>query len=336
MKKYVFKPYSKIFPELFEKEKERIEAFIETDAVIEHIGSTAIPSLGGKGIIDIAIAVKKENLAKVSRQLQSIGYEFRPTFSTPDRLYFIIYLPDLEEGIRRYHIHLTYPENSEWKEFLAFRNHLRKHPESLQEYEKMKQEAAQEANDDGERYRKLKSPMFEKVKFWTKQTNPDSLPTFHFASAKFSQRSTLHQWFEQKHIKEWMHGVGLESTLKGLEKFFQGTSTTTYWVGYDNDVPFAFLITSPEGEDAITLDLFICDLNYLGKGIAVPMIQEFLITQFPKVKRVLIDPEATNTRAIHVYKKVGFKVIGEFTASWHPVPHYQMELDMRDLLNTRK
>jgi len=70
----------------------------------------------------------------------------------------------------------------------------------------------------------------------------------------------------------------------------------------------------------------------LGKGIAVPMIQEFLISQFPNVKKVLIDPEATNKRAIHVYQKVGFKIIGEFIASWHPVPHYQMELYMKDLL----
>jgi RimJ/RimL family protein N-acetyltransferase len=48
-------------------------------------------------------------------------------------------------------------------------------------------------------------------------------------------------------------------------------------------------------------------------------------------KKVLIDPETSNTRAIHVYKKVGFKITGEFIASWHPVPHYQMELDMDTL-----
>jgi RimJ/RimL family protein N-acetyltransferase len=65
------------------------------------------------------------------------------------------------------------------------------------------------------------------------------------------------------------------------------------------------------------------------------MIREFLISQFANVKRVLIDPEVTNTRAIHVYQKVGFTITGEFIASWHPVPHYQMELDMKDLLNLR-
>lgn len=153
----------------------------------------------------------------------------------------------------------------------------------------------------------------------------------HFAHAKASQRSLLHRWFAEPHIQKWMHGVGLQNTINGLEKFFQGRSTTTYWIGYDREVPFAFLITSPEGTDAITLDLFICDLKYLGRGLAVPMIREFLLSQFPAIKRVLIDPEATNVRAIHVYQKVGFKIIGEFIASWHPVPHYLMELHMENM-----
>lgn len=155
---------------------------------------------------------------------------------------------------------------------------------------------------------------------------------FRFAPAESFQKGLLHRWFEQKHIKEWMHGIGLQNTLDGLEKFFQGRSDTTYWIGYENDIPFAFLITSPEGKDATTLDLFICDLNYLGKGLAVPMIKEFLISHFSHVKKVLIDPEATNVKAIHVYQKVGFNITGEFIASWHPVPHYQMELYMKDLV----
>lgn len=159
---------------------------------------------------------------------------------------------------------------------------------------------------------------------------------FIFKNVEAKNRSLVHEWLTQPHIAEWIHGVGLQNTLNGLENFFQGTSDTTYWIGYDKNIPFAFFITSPEGNDATTLDLFICDLNYLGKGIAVPMIQQFLTSQFPNVKRVLIDPEATNARAIHVYKKAGFKIIGEFIANWHPVPHYQMELYMKDLLGIKK
>lgn len=157
-------------------------------------------------------------------------------------------------------------------------------------------------------------------------------PHFHFAPLEMSQRSMVHRWLEQSYIKEWIHGVGLQNTLTGIEAFFQGKSEATYWIGYDKEIPFAFLITFQDGDDTITLDLFICNVDYLGKGFAVPMIREFLVKKFPTIKRVLIDPEATNTRAIHVYQKVGFKIIGEFIASWHPVPHLQMELFMKDIV----
>lgn len=67
-------------------------------------------------------------------------------------------------------------------------------------------------------------------------------------------------------IKEWLHGNGLRNTIEDLGEFFKGTSWEGHWIAYDHDIPFAHLLTSQDGEDAITLDLFICDLNYLGKG----------------------------------------------------------------------
>lgn len=67
---------------------------------------------------------------------------------------------------------------------------------------------------------------------WTNGTKM-LLNEFRFIPAVPSQRSMLHQWFEQKHIRAWMHGVGLQNTLDGLERFFQRKSDTTYWVGYD-------------------------------------------------------------------------------------------------------
>jgi ribosomal protein S18 acetylase RimI-like enzyme len=156
--------------------------------------------------------------------------------------------------------------------------------------------------------------------------------SFRFAHAKPQQKELIHRWLEQDYIKEWIHGVGLQNTLNGLERFFEGSSETIYWIGYELEIPFAFLITSPEGEDATTLDVFICNKDYLGKGLSVPLIRTFLLDHFSHKKKVLIDPEATNHRAIHVYKKVGFKIIGEFIASWHPVPHYQMELHLEDMI----
>ena len=141
--------------------------------MIEHIGSTAVLGLGGKGIIDIAIAVARQEMDSVTRRLQNLGYEFRPTFSTPDRAYFVIYLPDPEEGTRRYHIHLTYPESRDWVGLVGFRDYLRNHPEAVQEYAAMKQKAALDADQDGEKYRKLKEPMFKKFQDHSQAVKPD-------------------------------------------------------------------------------------------------------------------------------------------------------------------
>jgi len=173
MKKYVFKPYSKIFPELFKKEKERIVSHLNQQLIIEHVGSTAVPGLGGKGIIDIAIAVDKENIESVSKQIQAIGYEFRPFFSTPDRFYFITHHQDPEEGSRRYHVHLTGLASKEWKKLTGFRDFLLSSPENLQEYAELKKKAVGEADQDGEKYRKIKEPMFEKFNIYMQMSNKE-------------------------------------------------------------------------------------------------------------------------------------------------------------------
>ncbi len=130
-----------------------------------------------------------------------------------------------------------------------------------------------------------------------------------------------------------------------MEKFFRRspqdkTEITQHWIGYDNDKPFVYLLTSNVFKNdstvyakylesngrAITLDIFIGDKDYLGKGLAVTIIKEFLLSQFSDITEVFIDPEKNNLKAIHVYQKVGFQIVGEFIAAWHPVPHHIMKL----------
>lgn len=155
---------------------------------------------------------------------------------------------------------------------------------------------------------------------------------FKFKLAEPGQRQLIHRWLDQAHIKEWLHGDGLRNTHKGLDEFFGGSSWAQHWIAYDKATPFAYILSGDEGQEAITLDLFICDLNYLGKGFGAQMIEEFLLSEFPTKSEVLIDPEATNVRAIHVYEKVGFQTIDTFIAPWHPVLHYKMRLDMKEFM----
>jgi GrpB-like predicted nucleotidyltransferase (UPF0157 family) len=77
MKRYTFKPYSSLYPFLFEQEKNRILSQLKKTVTIEHVGNTAIVGLGGKGIIDIAIGVEKLNMEESVQELQKLGYELR-------------------------------------------------------------------------------------------------------------------------------------------------------------------------------------------------------------------------------------------------------------------
>ncbi len=161
---------------------------------------------------------------------------------------------------------------------------------------------------------------------------------FSFNLLDKSQHALVLQWIQQPHINEWLHGDGLNNTINDIEQFLNnGKPWATHWIAYDKEVPFAYLITSdiekskeyPEG--AKTLDLFICNVDYIGKGLSVQMIHEFILSQFIDDKIVLIDPEISNQRAVHVYKKAGFEIIDEFIAAWHPVPHYKMQLNIDEL-----
>lgn len=167
--------------------------------------------------------------------------------------------------------------------------------------------------------------------------NPNTF-RFYFKPLSVAQHDLVLGWINQPHIKEWLHGDGLSNTIKDIEQFLNnGEPWATHWIAYDNEVPFAYLITSEiehskeYPESGITLDLFICRLDYIGKGLSVQMIHEFILSQFSDAKIVLIDPEVSNERAIHVYKKAGFEIIDEFIASWHPVPHYKMKLCIDEL-----
>lgn len=175
----------------------------------------------------------------------------------------------------------------------------------------------------------------------------------NFKSADEAHRDLIHRWLKQDYIAEWIHGAGLQSTLSGLEKWIdypalnktvdRALTLTQHWIGYDGETPFVYLLTSnvdkhsdsvyarhaTQTGSAITLDIFMGNTNYLGKGIAATTIQTFLSDHFSDVTEIFIDPEKTNTKAVHVYQKAGFSMVDEFIAPWHPVPHYLMHRLMR-------
>lgn len=88
----VVKEYNKNYPSMYEKEKELIIPILKDNLVnIYHIGSTAVPNLKSKPIIDIMISViNLDDVDKLKKQFEDIGYEYLFEFGIKGRRYLFI------------------------------------------------------------------------------------------------------------------------------------------------------------------------------------------------------------------------------------------------------
>ena len=80
---YKFIPYDSVYPGLFEKEKVFLKKILSNKIIVEHFGSTAVPGLGGKGVIDIYLLVAKELMKVTSKKLcdYNPGYRWGTSWS---------------------------------------------------------------------------------------------------------------------------------------------------------------------------------------------------------------------------------------------------------------
>lgn len=160
--KYTFHSYSSKHGGDFNKEKRMLVKILGKSVKIEHIGSTAVPRLGGKGIIDVAIGAEKKNISRIKQLLRQVGYEIREKASTPQRFFFRrVY--SYSSGKQWIHVHLTLIGEKDWKEMIGFRDYLLKHPETAKDYVNVKKKALQKAQGKGEIYRKYKETFIKDI-----------------------------------------------------------------------------------------------------------------------------------------------------------------------------
>jgi GrpB-like predicted nucleotidyltransferase (UPF0157 family) len=156
--------YDPGWPAAFESEAARLRAALKTLAVrIDHHGSTAVPGLGAKPIIDIQISVATlEPLSAYGEKLDAMGYvhvphpddSFCPFFHRP------IHWP------HSHHVHVVERGGREERRTLAFRDYLRDHAVMAREYEALKRAIAQRVGTDNEaqdRYAVAKTEFVERV-----------------------------------------------------------------------------------------------------------------------------------------------------------------------------
>ena len=140
--------YNKDWPTHFEKEAARVRDAIEEGLMeVHHIGSTAVPGLSAKPIIDLLLEVS--DLALLDRfdsKMELLGYSIKGEYGIPGRRFYL-------KGLihRTHHIHAFESGSAGFLRHLALRDFLRTHPVEAMKYGELKQEIAGRfpLNNDG-------------------------------------------------------------------------------------------------------------------------------------------------------------------------------------------
>ena len=154
-------PYDASWPERFEEERKALAHVIGdyVTGTIEHVGSTAVPGLAAKPVIDIMVGVESLDASRPAlSMLEALEYCYFP------------YRPDAEHWFckpsprfRTHHLHLVPFRSRAWIECLAFRDYLRTHPDAAADYAILKRQLAERYRFDREAYTDAKEPFIRRT-----------------------------------------------------------------------------------------------------------------------------------------------------------------------------
>ena len=131
---------------------------------IEHIGSTSVPGLSAKPLIDILVTVARLDPADAYiARLRSLGYTFFPVLGSADRYAFGKGIP------HTHHLHIVEHGGEEHMRLLAFRDYLRTHVEIAQQYDELKRMLAARFPNDRQAYNQGKTDFIRSIETRARQ-----------------------------------------------------------------------------------------------------------------------------------------------------------------------
>jgi len=155
-KPVVIEEYNEDWALEYQQEERKIKEILTNKLIaIEHIGSTSVPGLGAKPIIDFMVGVSDLNeVEQFIEPLAKLGYEHVYHKEFPNRRFF-------RKGQRRagtHHLHIYNYGSKEWKNNILFRDYLKTHPDVLKQYNQLKKELAEKYRNDRVAYTNAKHP----------------------------------------------------------------------------------------------------------------------------------------------------------------------------------
>ena len=165
----IIEPYNPAWPDMFEAERDHLRQVLPSDIVgrIEHFGSTAVPGMKAKPVVDILVEVS--DLVATRRKILPIlldleyDYLWRPTHGDSGPPWYAWFIKrDPATAVRTHHIHMVEPHFEHW-ERLAFCEFLRTHPDVAGQYELLKESLSEKYPRDRAAYTEGKTEFVSRI-----------------------------------------------------------------------------------------------------------------------------------------------------------------------------
>lgn len=151
--------HSRSWPQGYRLEASRLHKRLGSSRyTLEHIGSTAVPGLDAKPIIDMAMKIPSlKQLTLWIRRFEKAGYTYKGEYGLPGRHFFVRGDPV------RFHLHLVATGSRHWERWLLFRDYLRAHPDEARRYNSLKKALARKYADNRDAYTRSKTPLVNRM-----------------------------------------------------------------------------------------------------------------------------------------------------------------------------
>ena len=154
-------PHDPNWSKLFKAEADELAAIFGQEVIaIHHIGSTAIPGISAKPIIDMLVEVQDiEKIDEFNEEMIQLGYQPKGEFGIPGRRFFI----KGDDANRTHHIHTFQTGHPRIERYLNFRDYMMAHPEEAQAYSRLKEELTRRFPEDIEGYMAGKDEFIKEI-----------------------------------------------------------------------------------------------------------------------------------------------------------------------------
>jgi len=320
--------YSEHWPVLAQQEIKNLEKLLSDFSSlmgIQHIGSTAIPELSAKPIIDLAIGVRNLEEAKVLIPiLKDFGYVYWDANPDTTKYFFAKGMPPFGSK-RTHHVHVMEVTHHDWLVRPLFRDYLKENLNAKKDYETLKLKLAAEFEQDREAYTSAKTAFIRKMNL--KAIEPKL--RFEFLEPKHFE--VLLKFFNEPHVQAFF---SLRTwTLEDIQnKYAQrvlenNKSSIRSWMVYLDQTPIGLIQDYPvgadlrvrpgrhiglplqdrEGDKICGIDFLMGEKTFLGKKIGALVFNKFAEDYLKDYECLVVDPDVRNQAGIKFFSFLGFE-----------------------------